>query len=90
MVVSATLTVFPLITNEVSQNSSNVLAFISACSPSQWQCDFGQCLDRGKLCDGKVDCPDDNSDERDCGRNYFFVSSIKYFNSVPIMWINQA
>lgn len=52
----------------------SVLKLFSACSPSQWQCDFGQCLDRGKLCDGRVDCPDDNSDERDCGM--FFNTSI--------------
>lgn len=37
-----------------------------ACTPDQWQCDFGTCIAKAKRCDGHVDCPSDRSDERNC------------------------
>ncbi|XP_046437149.1 basement membrane-specific heparan sulfate proteoglycan core protein-like isoform X37 [Daphnia pulex] len=36
------------------------------CSKDQWQCDFGSCIDGRMRCDGKVDCPTDQSDEANC------------------------
>nr|XP_045613717.1 basement membrane-specific heparan sulfate proteoglycan core protein-like isoform X12 [Procambarus clarkii] len=37
------------------------------CNPIlEWQCDYGQCIDRRLRCDGKQDCQTDNSDERKC------------------------
>lgn len=36
------------------------------CDFGQHQCDFGTCIDKQLTCNGRVDCPDDNSDERNC------------------------
>ena len=36
------------------------------CDLGQHGCDFGTCVDGALKCDGKVDCPDDDSDERNC------------------------
>ena len=38
----------------------------SSCSPSDFTCNNGKCLDRSERCNNANDCRD-NSDEKDCG-----------------------
>uniref|UniRef100_A0ABL0EJV2 Basement membrane-specific heparan sulfate proteoglycan core protein n=1 Tax=Rhodnius prolixus TaxID=13249 RepID=A0ABL0EJV2_RHOPR len=43
---------------------------IEICTEDKWQCDDGYCIDRAKHCDGRVDCPNDHSDEKNgCPHN---------------------
>ena len=37
----------------------------TTCSPSEFECEEGQCIDRSEYCDGRYDCPD-QSDEINC------------------------
>lgn len=39
---------------------------LTACGAHQWQCDYGNCIELAKRCDGNIDCPEDMSDERNC------------------------
>jgi hypothetical protein len=45
---------------------NNFLHTMPACTFDQHQCDFGTCIAKSLICNGDVDCPDDNSDERNC------------------------
>jgi len=47
-----------------------VLLFFAVCQPDEWQCDYGTCIERRLRCNGRQDCPRDNSDERNC-REYY-------------------
>lgn len=50
-------------------------------SVTEWQCDYGLCIDRRLVCDGKQDCKTDNSDERMCSK-YWLLESIATLLSV--------
>ena len=39
---------------------------VSGCNIGEHQCDSGECLDNSFICNQIVDCPNDNSDERNC------------------------
>lgn len=45
---------------------------LKACSSDQWQCDHGTCIKRSQRCDGRIDCPLDRSDERNCFGEHFY------------------
>ena len=36
------------------------------CNLGEHRCDSGECVDKSFICNGIVDCPNDNSDERNC------------------------
>ncbi|KAL0852381.1 hypothetical protein ABMA28_000578 [Loxostege sticticalis] len=36
------------------------------CPRNQWRCENGPCIDSNRRCDGRIDCPLDDSDELDC------------------------
>ena len=39
---------------------------VLGCNIGEHQCDSGECLDNSFICNQIVDCPNDNSDERNC------------------------
>ncbi|XP_028173989.1 basement membrane-specific heparan sulfate proteoglycan core protein isoform X3 [Ostrinia furnacalis] len=39
---------------------------IDGCPRNQWRCENGPCIDSNRRCDGRIDCPFDDSDELDC------------------------
>lgn len=51
------------------------------CSPSEFQCNDGQCVDRRLVCNSNQDCQD-GSDELDCGRSLGCGSF--YFNNLSL------
>lgn len=38
----------------------------TVCTTREWQCDYGTCIARQLRCNGRLDCPYDDSDEREC------------------------
>jgi len=40
-----------------------------ACEAGEFRCENGPCIPGAYQCDGKVDCPNDNSDELDCSKS---------------------
>jgi len=58
-----------------------VLLFCAVCQPNEWQCDYGTCIDRKLRCNGRQDCPRDNSDERNC-REYYKNVNFVCFHAV--------
>lgn len=49
--------------------------FCAVCQPDEWQCDYGTCIDRRLRCNGRQDCPRDDSDERNCREYYKSMNS---------------
>ena len=47
------------------------------CSPAEFQCGDGRCIDASYKCDGIVDC-DDRSDELGCGESTFHVVTVEF------------
>lgn len=58
-----------------------VLLFCAVCQPDEWQCDYGTCIERRLRCNGRQDCPRDNSDERNC-REYYKNVNFVCFHAV--------
>lgn len=58
-----------------------VLLFCAVCQPDEWQCDYGTCIERRLRCNGRQDCPRDNSDERNC-REYYKNANFVCFHTV--------
>lgn len=58
-----------------------VLLFCAVCQPDEWQCDYGTCIERRFRCNGRQDCPRDNSDERNC-REYYKNVNFVCFHAV--------
>ena len=49
--------------------------FIDCADENNFRCWDGSCISKVNKCDGKVDCPNDNSDEVECGEfnlSYFY------------------
>ena len=77
-----------------------ILERFAACSRDEWQCDFGTCISRSLRCDGKADCPDDLSDERECRKSsmqvitilleisYYFIPKI--FQNITVIHYESA
>ena len=58
-----------------------VLLFCAACQSDEWQCDDKTCIERRLRCNGRPDCPRDNSDERNC-REYYKNVNFVCFHAV--------
>ena len=58
-----------------------MLLFCAVCQPDEWQCDYGSCIERRLRCDGRQDCPRDDSDERNC-REYYKDVNFVCFHAV--------
>ena len=57
---------------------------VSGCNIGEHQCDSGECLDNSFICNQIVDCPNDNSDERNCPAPGEIIYNEFYFSSLVI------
>lgn len=55
------------------------------CSPGQFQCNNGNCIQPNQICDGISQCRD-KSDEQDCGM-FCCIASIVYVQDSPQLWL---
>lgn len=46
---------------------------VKTCGPTEFPCNDGSCVEKGRWCDAKIDC-DDDSDENYC---FYRTTSIK-------------
>ena len=52
--------------NKLTLFRTYIYQTLIACSRTEWQCDYGQCISIESRCNGNIDCPDDTSDETHC------------------------